>query len=280
MEVVEKGALIPGVKWIRINDMVKERFEAIWPIPNGVTYNSYVIRGSNGYAIIDGSDERYAGEYLEALESVLREDGEGLGSVKYIIVNHLEPDHQATLPELLERAPGAKVVMSKAAPKIAESFYDIPEDRALAVEDGQELEVGGARLKFLFTPWLHWPETMLTYYVEGRVLFTTDAFGSYGAVRGGIFDDEQDFRLYELEAKRYYVNIISRYNRYVAKALERISALSVSIIAPSHGIAYRAHVKDIIKDYEACWPPSALRSRGTFRAFIGLRYTAFTFIAS
>lgn len=249
---VERGELVPGVKWIRVNDMIKGRFESLWPIPDGITYNSYMIRGSGGYAVVDGSDERYAGDYLDALKEALEEDGGGMGSIRYIVVNHLEPDHEATLPEMLERAPGARVVMSRAGPKIAESFYDVPRERVLAVEDGQGLELGGASLKFMFTPWLHWPETMITYYVEKGILFTTDAFGAYGSVRGGMFDDEQDFKRYEEEARRYYINIISKYNRHVAKAVERISGLDIRIIAPSHGIAYRAHVWDMLRDY-ASW---------------------------
>ncbi|MGC8609715.1 MAG: FprA family A-type flavoprotein, partial [Thermoplasmata archaeon] len=172
-----------------------------------------------------------------------------LTRIKYIIINHLEPDHQSSTPRLLELAPDAKILISKAGPKIAQSFYDFPQDRVIPVNDNDRISLGNKTLRFIIAPWLHWPETMMTYEEEDEILFTTDVFGSYGWVKDGMFDDEIDMERYRDEAKRYYINIIGKYNKYTLAALEKIKDLNIKIIAPSHGPIYRKNVKEIIENY-------------------------------
>ncbi len=243
---MENGKINNDVEWMRINDQINTLFESTWPIPNGMTYNSYIIKGSSGIAILDGSDDYYSDDYIDKVKEIVGD----LKKIKYIIINHLEPDHQSSTPRLLDLSPDAKIVISKNGPKIAQSFYDFPAERVIAVNDNDRISLGNKTLKFVIAPWLHWPETMMTYEEEDKILFTTDVFGSYGWVKDGMFDDEIDLEKYRDEAKRYYINIIGKYNKYTLSAIEKIKDLDIRVIAPSHGPIYRKYISQIIENYK------------------------------
>lgn len=244
---LEPRQIAPGVYWVGANDCVKDLFESLWPIPGGISYNAYVVAGSDGVAVIDGVDKHLIYEYIGKIREVVGD----LERVKYIVVNHLEPDHHASTPKLLSLAKNAQVVLSTVGAKIVESLYPIPKDRILEVRDGDRISLGDKTLRFIHTPWLHWPETMMTYLEEDRVLFSCDAFGSYGALIHGVFDDEVDLDYYLEEAKRYFTNIVSKYSKNVLDGIDKIMKLGlrIEVLAPSHGPIYRKHADKIVTLY-------------------------------
>ena len=237
--------LADGVYWVGVNDRVKELFESMWPLPHGVTYNAYVVVGREATALIDTVHEDYAYEYLGRVMDAVGD----LSKVKYLVVNHLEPDHHGATPYVLSRLKHVKAVVSTTAARLLRTLYDIPEDRLIVVKDGDTLDLGGRTLRFISAPWLHWPETMFTYLQEDKILFTCDAFGSYGLLEKGLFDDEVELADYIKEARRYYANIVAKYGRNVLDALKKIEGLEVKMIAPSHGPIYRSHISEIIALY-------------------------------
>lgn len=242
---LEPRAIADKVYWVGINDRIKELFESIWPIPFGISYNSYVVIGENDVALIDTVDEEYAYEYLGRVIKVVKD----LNRVKYIVINHLEPDHHGATPYILEHTKNAKLIMTSTASVVAKSLYNIPDDRIFVVKDGDSIDLGRKTLRFIYTPWLHWPETMVTYLEEDGILFSCDPFGSYGALEDGIFDDEIDLDFYLEEAKRYFSNIVAKYTKNVLDALEKLKNIRIIIIAPSHGPLYRSNVNKIVELY-------------------------------
>ncbi|MCS7099301.1 MAG: FprA family A-type flavoprotein, partial [Sulfolobales archaeon] len=148
--------IVKDVYWVGVNDCVKDLFESLWPIPDGISYNAYVVVGSEGVAVIDGVDKHLTYEYIEKIREVIGD----LDRVKYVVINHLEPDHHASTPTLLSLARNARVVISPVGAKIIQTLYDIPKERIVEVVDGEKLSLGDRTLRFIYTPWLHWPETM------------------------------------------------------------------------------------------------------------------------
>lgn len=244
---LEPRQIARGVYWVGVNDYVKDLFESLWPIPEGVSYNAYVVIGSDGVAVVDGVDDHLTYEYIEKVREVVGD----LDRVRYLVVNHLEPDHQASTPKLLSLAKKASILISPVGARILESLYSVPKDRVIEVGDGARVSLGDKTLRFIHTPWLHWPETMMTYLEEDKILFSCDAFGSYGALTDGLFDDEVDLDYYLEEAKRYFTNIVLKYSKNVLDAVSKIEDLGLKIeaLAPSHGPVYRKYLDRIISLY-------------------------------
>ena len=243
---MEPRLIAEDVYWVGVNDRVKKLFEAMWPIPDGVSYNSYLVAGSSSVALIDTVEEAFAEEYIRRVKRIVGD----LSRIKYIIANHLEPDHHGAIHYILQHLPEARVVVSQVAEKLIGSLYRIPREKILVVREGDTIDLGGKTLRFIYTPWIHWPETMMTYLDEHKILFSCDAFGSYRALERGLFDDEVAIELYLSEAKRYFSNIVAKYTRNVLSALEKLRKLQIEIIAPSHGPVYRRYVSRIISLYE------------------------------
>jgi flavorubredoxin len=235
----------PDIYWIGISDRTTDLFEGIWPITDtGVTYNSYIINDEKK-AIIDLAKGNKGDDYLEQIEEVT-----DLSQIDYVIINHMEPDHSGLIKLMRRLAPQAKILGSKKAVDMMAKFFNITEN-VQAVEDGDTLSLGKCTLKFIYTPFLHWPETIMTYETSQRILFSCDAFGGYGAVRGGIFDDEcQGPDFYEREALRYYVNIVANFSARVLNAIEKLKELPIDVIAPSHGLVWRSDVSRIVNLYK------------------------------
>ena len=235
----------PGIHWIGVNDRTTDLFEGLWPITQeGVSYNSYLVSGEKT-AIIDLAKSIKVDEFFSQVEEVA-----GLSKIDYLVVNHLEPDHSGLLTTFRRLAPRATILGSAKAVDMLGKFFSITEN-VRAVADGETLSLGGKELKFFSTPFVHWPETIMTYETGGRVLFSCDAFGGYGAIRGGLFDDEcLNPGFYEAEALRYYSNIVASFSARVLAAIEKLAGVPIEVVAPSHGLVWRKDPGRIISLYK------------------------------
>ncbi|MEN6478554.1 MAG: FprA family A-type flavoprotein [Anaerolineales bacterium] len=234
----------PGIYWIGVNDRTTDLFEGMWPISQeGVSYNSYLVLDEKK-ALIDMARSGHGGALLQQVEDLVNP-----AELDYVVLNHLEPDHTGAVSLLYHLAPHAEFLMSaKAVPMLA-AYYGITE-RVRAVADGEELPLGAKKLRFVATPFVHWPETMVTYEEQTRVLFSCDAFGGYGALHGAIFDDDCiDMSFYEREALRYYVNIVARFSGPVLKAIDKLQGVPIDVVAPSHGLIWRSDPMRIVSLY-------------------------------
>jgi anaerobic nitric oxide reductase flavorubredoxin len=234
----------PDVYWIGVNDRTTDLFEGLWPITQeGISYNAYLIDDEKK-AIIDLAKAFKTDVFFEQIDQVV-----DISQLDYVVVNHMEPDHSGILRTLRRMAPQTKILGTQKTRTMLESFYGIT-DQVEVVQDGDTLSLGRHTLQFVHTPFVHWPETMMTYETTKKILFSCDAFGSYGALRGGIFDDEcTDPEFYEREALRYYVNIVSVFSKPVLNAIAKLSDIPVSIVAPSHGLVWREKPQLIVDLY-------------------------------
>ncbi|MBR7067542.1 MAG: FprA family A-type flavoprotein [Bacteroidales bacterium] len=231
------------IHWVGVNDRRKRLFENMWPMNRGVAYNSYLVLDEQT-ALIDTIEDRAAGCYIERIEHLL--NGRKLD---YLIINHMEPDHSGEVAEIVKHFKGVKIVGNKQTFKMVEAYWGFKENLH-EVSDGDTLSLGHHNLKFVFTPWVHWPETMMTYDTTEQILFSADAFGSFGTLDGGIFDDEVNFGVFEDEMRRYYSNIVGKYSNMVQKAFAKLSGVPVKIIAPTHGPVWRSNPKTVLGLYD------------------------------
>jgi flavorubredoxin len=234
----------PGVHWIGINDRTTDLFEGIWPVSDaGVTYNSYVIRDEVN-VVVDLAKGFKTDEYFELLDSIVP-----LGSIDYIVVNHMEPDHTGAIRALSRIPRKCTLIATEKAREMLGAFYGITEN-IRTVADGEELVLGKKRLRFVHVPFVHWPETMVTYDVTDRILFSCDAFGGYGTLPGTMFDDQvADLLFYEREALRYYVNIVAKFSTPTLNAIQKLAGVPIDVIAPSHGLVWRRDPGRIVELY-------------------------------
>lgn len=232
------------IYYIGVNDRRKTLFENIWPLPNGVSYNSYLIADQKT-ALIDTLEFGSKDDYLDTIEEIL--EGRKLD---YLVVNHMEPDHSSMISTLLKFYPDLKVIGNNKTFKMLDSYYKLKPENFLEVIDGQELELGVNKLKFVMTPWVHWPETMMSYEINHKILFSCDAFGTFGALDGAIFDDEINFSYYEDEALRYFSNIVGKYSNMVQKALTKLHGFELNTVCPSHGPVWRSDPNKIVSLYD------------------------------
>lgn len=226
------------------------RFEGIWMLPQGVSINSYIVKGDKTALIDivrdwDGS----LTSYNKQLESI----GLSFESIDYLILNHLEPDHSDLIEYVRSRNPQVEVVSTSKGIALVEKFFKVF-GNVRAVKTGDRIDLGAGKiLEFYETPNIHWPETMMTYELGDKILFTCDAFGSYGCIGEKIFDDqhsEESLKFYETEALRYYSNIVASFSTFVVKALDKLSALEIHCIAPSHGLVWRSDINRILSLYK------------------------------
>jgi len=234
-----------GIYWMGVNDRQTSLFENLWPLPNGIAYNAYIVEGDNGCALIDTVKSSFVEEYLRKIRHLCESGKEP----SYLIINHMEPDHSGAIRPLRAVCPGIKIIGSPKTADMLKNFFGITEE-VIQVKDGEELELGGRVLKFILTPMVHWPETMMTYDVRTGTLFSGDAFGGFGTLDGGIFDDEVNIEFYENEIRRYFTNIVGRFSPMVLKAVEKLKDIPILIVAPTHGPIWRENPGLIIGDYE------------------------------
>ena len=212
-----------AIKYIGVDDTDIDLFESQYVVPNGVSYNSYVIIDEKT-AVMDTVDERKTSEWLDNLSNALAGR-----KVDYLIVSHLEPDHSGSIKEFTEKYPEAKIVLSAKALAMLPQFFEIEnlQARSIAVKEGEELNLGTHTLKFVMAPMVHWPEVMVEYEVSEKVLFSADGFGKFGALSA----DED----WACEARRYYFNIVGKYGMPVQTLLKKAAALEINTICPLHG---------------------------------------------
>jgi len=235
----------PGVFWVGVNDRVTELFEGLWPIGReGISINSYLIRDEKS-ALIDLSKEMLTEDYLAGLAGIF-----DIASLDYIVINHMEPDHSGALTRLRQLAPQAVILGMPKTVGMLKDFYDLTEN-VEKLTNGQELSLGAHTLRFVYTPFVHWPETMMTYLVEEKILFPCDGFGGYGALDGSIFDDTcTDLAYYEAQALRYFTNIVAAFSKSVLSAISKFEGMPIEIVAPSHGLVWRKDPARILELYQ------------------------------
>ena len=254
--------LTPTLYWIGGNDRRLALFENVYPIPQGVSYNSYLSLGSETI-LFDTVDHAISGLFFENIAHLL--DGRKLD---YIIVNHMEPDHAATLAETVLRYPEAKIVCNaKTVPMIKQFFsFDI-DSRAVIVKEGDTLEIGGHTYAFVMAPMVHWPEVMVTFDATDGILFSADAFGTFGAVSGSIMAKDIDFKgRYLDEARRYYTNIVGKYGPQVLAVLKKAAALDIKMICPLHGWVLTGDVIGWFVDKYTAWASYQPEEKGVLIA--------------
>ncbi|MBW4082358.1 FprA family A-type flavoprotein [Paenibacillus sp. S150] len=237
--------IAPAVVWVGGSDKRLERFENMFPLPNGVAYNSYLILDEKT-ALMDTVDSAISAQFLENLGHVLQDR-----VLDYLIINHMEPDHCANIEELLRRYPDLKLVGNKKTFQFMEQFYTFSKpDNYYIVKEADELCLGERTLRFVMTPFVHWPEVMFTYETTGRILFSADAFGCFGSLSGNIFSDQTDFEgVYLEEARRYYANIVGKYGPQVQKVLKKLAGYDIQMICPLHGPVWRENLPFILDKY-------------------------------
>ncbi len=226
-------------------------FEGIWPIPNGVTLNSYVVKGEK-IALVDlFRDWENAPEKMKAqLNSI----GLSVQDIDYVVLNHLEPDHTDFLREFHKINPAAQIVSTAKGVALAENFCKAGKANYRVVKTGDTLDLGGGIvLNFVEVPNVHWPETMVTYDAKSGILFSCDAFGSYGKTGERIFDDEfskEEHSFYERESLRYYANIVASFSTFVKAAIQKLDGVKINVVAPSHGIVWRKNPAEIVERFQ------------------------------
>ncbi len=234
----------PDVHWIGVNDRTIDLFEGLWPVNDvGVTYNAYLIKDEKK-VIIDLVKAIKTDQFFKHINEVMP-----ISEIDYVVINHMEPDHTGVLHTFKRIAPDVTILGTEKMKTMLDSYYGIT-DNVRVVQDGETLSLGKKSLTFYSTPFVHWPETMMTYEPSHGILFSCDAFGSYGAMRGTLFDDEcKDLSFYTREALRYYANIVAKFSKPVLKAIDKLASLDVQMIAPSHGLVWRKDPGHIVQLY-------------------------------
>jgi flavorubredoxin len=234
--------IVPGVHWVGALDFDRRIFDELIPLPNGTSYNSYLIRGSEKTALIDTVDPT---KEFDLISNLVKME---IGRIDYIVVNHAEQDHAGSLPMVLEFFPDAKIVTNEKCRDLLIALLHLPADLFMVVKDRETLSLGDRTLEFILTPWTHWPETQVTYLREDRILFPCDLFGYHTATSDLFVTERADFYI---PAKRYYAEIMMPFRGSIKGHLEKIRALKIDLIAPSHGPVHKN--PQLILDAYADW---------------------------
>jgi len=215
--------LAEGIYYVGVEDWDRRIFDALIPLPNGTSYNSYLIVGKEKTALVDTVQKNFVDELLQKISSVVDPS-----KIDYVVMNHAEPDHAGSIPRVLEVAKNAKLIVTKIGVDMAKIFHNVSDERIMAVKEGDTLSLGDKTLRFIDAPWLHWPETMFTYCVEDKILLPCDFFGAHFA-KSRLFDDEMGDGLLP-EAKRYYAEIMMPFPIAIQRALDKVKNLDLDMI--------------------------------------------------
>ena len=232
------------IYYIGVNDDTKTLFEGLWPLPYGVSYNSYIVADEK-VALIDTVEHDFEAEYLENINQAI-----GDRPIDYLVVNHMEPDHSSLTAYMLDKHPEMKVVANAKTVPMLKGYYGIDESRILVMKDGDSLSLGSCELTFYMVPMVHWPETMVTWLADEGTLFSGDAFGTFGAVNADVVDSEGTFESFRDEMMRYYSNIVGKYGTPVQTALKKFSGLDIKRICSTHGPVWEMSVGQVVGLYD------------------------------
>ena len=234
------------IKYIGVNDHEIDLFEGQYIVPNGMAYNSYVIMDEK-IAVMDTVDQNFTDEWFAKLETELAGR-----TPDYIVVQHMEPDHSANLANFMEKYPTATVVATAAAFNMMKNFFGKDyADRRMMVKEGDTLSLGKHELTFVMAPMVHWPEVMVSYEDSEKILFSADAFGTFGALNGNLFNDEVDFEKDWIDdARRYFTNIVGKYGIQVQALLKKAAGLDIQMICPLHGPVWRNNLNYFIEKHD------------------------------
>lgn len=238
-----KTEISNSIYYVGVNDRTKHRFEALWPLPLGVSYNSYLIVDEK-VVLVDTVDHCHGDLFLSNIRQVI-----GDRPIDYLVVNHMEPDHSAALSFITHYYPNIQIIGNNKTQNMIEGFYGVF-DRFIEVKDNSTLSLGEKTLRFFMTPMIHWPETMMTYIENDKVLFTGDAFGCFGTIDGGVIDEEMNTDRYWDEMYRYYSNIVGKYGAPVQKALSKLADLEIKLLCTTHGPVWKKHIEKVISLYD------------------------------
>ena len=231
------------VFYVGVNDRNKALFEGLWPLPYGVSYNSYLIDDEK-VCLIDTVEVDFFPQFLENIHEII-----GDRAIDYLVINHMEPDHSGSLPLLLKYYPNIKIIGNKKTFDMMGGFYRIKENE-MEVKDADTLSLGYHTLNFYMTPMVHWPETMMTLDTTDGILFSGDGFGCFGALNGGIVDEAIDTDWCWLEMIRYYSNIVGKYGTPVQNALKKLADIKFDYICSTHGPVWHQYVKEVVDLYD------------------------------
>lgn len=229
---------------VGVNDDDKVLFEGLWPLPFGVSYNSYIVADEK-VALIDTVEAGFEEEFLENINEAI-----GGRPVDYLVVNHMEPDHSSLISYMLECYPDLKIIANAKTLPMLKGYHNVQDDRVLVVSEGQSVSLGECSLNFHMIPMVHWPETMVTWLPEENTVFSGDAFGTFGVVADDILDMEDTFEQYRDEMIRYYSNIVGKYGTPVQSALKKLSGLPVKRICSTHGPVWEKNIEKVVSLYD------------------------------
>ena len=232
-----------NIHYVGVNDRNKELFEGLWPLPNGVSYNSYLITDDK-VCLIDTVEVDFFIPYIKNIREIL-----GDRPIDYLVINHMEPDHSGAIELIKKYYPGIQIVGNKKTFGMIEGFYGI-KDGIVEVKNGDVLSLGSHQLSFVLTPMVHWPETMVTLDTTSNVLFSGDAFGCFGALNGGIIDSQINCDTFWLEMERYYSNIVGKYGVPVQNALKKLEGVKLDYICSTHGPVWHEYIEKVIGIYD------------------------------
>lgn len=233
-----------GVFYVGVNDRHKHLFEGLWPLPDGVSYNSYIINDDK-VCLVDTVEADFFFQFLENIRDVI-----GDRPIDYVVVNHMEPDHSGSLALIKKYYPDVQVVGNKKTFDMAYGFYGIADNR-VEVKNGDTLCLGAHTLKFVLTPMVHWPETMMTLDTTANILFSGDAFGCFGALNGAVVDSDMNCDGFWLEMVRYYSNIVGKYGTPVQNALKKLAGVQLDFICSTHGPVWHDNIGRVVGMYDS-----------------------------
>ena len=239
--------LTDDLYYIGVSDRKIALFENVYPVKDGMSYNSYFLNDDKT-VLFDTVDKSCSGQFFDNLDAVLNSR-----TLDYLVINHLEPDHSALIKDVIQKFPNLKIVCNQKAKQMLYQFFEFEndiEDNFHIVKEGDSIVVGKHTLTFYMAPMVHWPEAMVTYDSFNKTLFSADAFGSFGAINGNIFDLEVDFIERVSEYRRYYSNIVGKYGMQVNMLLNKAKNLDIKMICPLHGLVIKDNIGLLLNKYE------------------------------
>ena len=232
------------IYYIGVNDFDKVLFEGLWPLPYGVSYNSYLVVDEK-VALIDTVEAGFEEEFLANVHEAI-----GERAIDYLVVNHMEPDHSSLIAYMLEKYPSLQIVANDKTVPMLQGYYGTPQERIQVMKEGDSLCLGSCKLSFHMIPMVHWPETMVTWLAEEGTLFAGDAFGTFKAVDDEVIDNEDTFEEYRDEMIRYYSNIVGKYGTPVQAALKKLSGLEIKRVCSTHGPVWETSIPQVVALYD------------------------------